>query len=62
MKKVIMKTIEVAIETAIATMGATYFITELDWGVVLSASVMAGVMAFLIGINKLIKEKKEDRE
>ena len=60
MKKVILKTLEVAIESALATVGATYLIADLDWRVVLSAGVMAGVMAFLVGIKGLIKEKKED--
>ena len=61
LKKVILKTLEVVIESALATMGATYLIAEMDWRIVLSAAVMAGAMAFLVGIKGLIKEKKEDR-
>ena len=59
MKKVILKTIEVVIESAVATIGAVALFSELDWRIVLSASGMAGLMAFLVGIKGLIKEKKE---
>lgn len=34
-------------QTAIATIGTTALITEVNWGVVLSASVLAGVLSLL---------------
>ena len=34
-------------QTAIATIGTTALITEVNWGIVLSASALAGVLSLL---------------
>lgn len=37
-------------QTAIATIGTTAFLTEVHWGVVASASVLAGVLSLLTSV------------
>ena len=37
-------------QTAIATIGTTALLTEVDWLVVLSASALAGILSFLTSV------------
>ena len=40
-------------ETAIATLGSTALITEVNWGVVLSATLMSGLLTVLFALKGL---------
>lgn len=48
-------------QTAIATIGSSAILSEVNWKLVLSASVLAGVISVLMSITGLpeIKETKE---
>lgn len=46
-------------QTAVATIGTTALITEVNWAVVLSASLLAGILSLLTSVAGLpeVKEK-----
>lgn len=50
-------------QTAVATIGTTALITEVNWLVVLSASALAGVLSVLTSLAGLpeVKEDEHDR-
>lgn len=47
-------------QTAVATIGTTALMTEVNWGVVVSASVLAGVLSILTSFAGLPEVKEED--
>lgn len=49
-------------QTAVATIGSTAVISEVNWGLVISASVLAGVLSLLTSVAGLpeVNEKKAD--
>ncbi len=49
-------------QTAIATIGTTALISEVNWAVVASASAMAGVLSLLTSIAGLPELKKDEKE
>lgn len=47
-------------QTAVATIGSTAVISEVNWGVVVSASVLAGVLSLLTSIAGLPEVEKTE--
>ena len=48
-------------QTAVATIGTTALITEVNWAVVLSASALAGVLSLLTSLAGLPEVKEDSR-
>lgn len=48
-------------QTAVATIGTTALITEVNWLVVLSASALAGVLSLLTSLAGLPEVKEDSR-
>lgn len=47
-------------QTAVATIGTTALLTDVDWIVVASASILAGVLSMLTSIGGLPELKTDD--
>lgn len=47
-------------QTAVATIGTTALMTEVNWGVVASASILAGVLSILTSFAGLPEVKEEN--
>ncbi len=56
------RAIKTVAQTAIATIGTTALLDEVNWAVVASASAMAGVLSLLTSIAGLPELKQEDEE
>ena len=57
------RAIKTVAQTAVATIGTTALISEVNWAVVLSASLLAGVLSLLTSIAGLPEVKtKSDNE
>lgn len=54
------RAIKTVAQTAVATIGASVLITEINWFVVLSASLVAGLISMLTSIAGLPEVKEED--
>lgn len=54
------RAIKTVAQTAVATIGTTAVLTEVNWQVVLSASVLAGILSLLTSIAGLPEVKEED--
>lgn len=49
-------------QTAVATIGTTAILSGVDWGVVVSASVLAGLLSLLTSVAGLPEVDKKDDE
>lgn len=49
-------------QSAIATIGTTALLSEIDWRIVASAAILAGVLSLLTSIAGLPELKEEDKE
>ena len=47
------RAIKTVAETAIATIGTSAVISEVDWKIVISASILSGILSLLISIKGL---------
>ena len=61
LKKAGMRAIRTIAQTAIATIGTAAVISSVDWKLVVSASVLSGILSLLNSILSL-PENKEDTE
>ena len=61
LKKAGMRAIRTIAQTAIATIGTAAVISSVDWKLVVSASVLSGILSLLSSIVSL-PENKEDTE
>lgn len=55
------RAIKTVAQTAIATIGTTALISEVDWIVVLSTSALAGGLSLLTSVTGLPEVEKEDK-
>lgn len=53
------RAIKTVAETAVATIGTTAVISEVDWKMVVSASILSGILSLLISIKGLPELKEE---
>lgn len=53
------RAVKTVAETAIATIGTSAIISDVDWRLVLSASVLSGILSLLISIKGLPEVKTE---
>ena len=58
------RAIKTVAQTAVATIGTTAIMSEVDWKVVVSASVLAGLLSLLTSVAGLpeLKEDKTENE
>lgn len=56
------RAIKTVAETAIATIGTTALITEVNWLVVASASALSGVLSLLMSVATTLPELKEEED
>lgn len=52
-KAAAVRAVKTVAQTAVATIGATALLTEVDWVAVVSASVLAGVLSILTSVSGL---------
>ena len=59
-KAALIRAIKTVAETAAATIGTSALLAEINWAVVASASVVAGILSLLVSIRGLpdVEEKK----
>ena len=57
LKAASIRAVKTVAETALATIGTTAIISEVDWRVVLSASLLSGLLSLLISIKGLPEVK-----
>lgn len=53
------RAIKTVAETAVATIGTSAVITEIDWKLVISASLLSGILSLLISLKGLPEVKTE---
>ena len=53
------RAVKTVAETAVATIGTTAVISEVDWKLVLSASLLSGLLSLLISVKGLPELKGE---
>ena len=52
------RAIKTVAETAVATIGTSMIITEVDWKLVVSASLLSGLLSLLISVKGLPETKE----
>lgn len=55
-KAALIRAVRTICQTAVATIGTTALLTEVDWKVVLSASLLAGILSILTSISTDLPE------
>ena len=61
-KAAAIRAIKTVAQTAIATIGTSAIISDVDWRIVLSASVLAGIISLLTSVAGLPEVKDDDNE
>lgn len=61
-KAAAIRAIKTVAQTAIATIGTTAVFTEVNWAVVGSSALLAGILSVLTSLAGLPEVKKEDTE
>ena len=56
------RAIKTVAQTAVATIGTSAVISEVNWKIVLSASILAGVLSLLTSVAGLPELKEEEEE
>ena len=54
------RAIKTVAETAVATIGTSAIISEVDWKIVISASILSGILSLLISVKGLPEVKYEE--
>lgn len=57
-----MRAVKTVAETAVSTIGTSALMSEVNWGVVVSASVLAGIISLLISLRGLPELKTPESE
>ena len=55
------RAIKTVAQTAIATIGTTAVMSQVDWAVVASASALAGILSLLMSLNGLPEVKVDEK-
>lgn len=63
LKCAVIRAIKTVAQTAIATIGTSTIISEVDWRIVISASLLAGILSILTSVAGLpeVKDEKENK-
>ena len=56
------RAIKTIAQTAVATIGTSAVLSSVDWRMVISASILAGVLSILTSVAGLPEVKTEDKE
>ena len=59
MKAAGIRAIKTVAETAVATIGTSAIISDVDWKIVISASLLSGLLSLLISVKGLPELKEE---
>ena len=59
-KAAAIRAIKTVAQTAVSTIGTTALLTEVNWGVVVSASALAGVLSLLTSVATGLPEVPEE--
>lgn len=58
------RAVKTVAQTAVASIGTTAFLSAVDWKMVISASLLSGILSLLTSLKGLpeLEEKKEEKE
>ena len=56
-----MRAVKTVAQTAVATIGTSTLFTEVNWEVVISASILAGILSLLFSIKGLLEVEKGEK-